>query len=87
MWHALAQFLAALLGFVWSFFPVVPLAQAESNMGQAAWNSLIQWAGLFGMVLDYNFLTSCMVVIVAWRSFWLAVRIWRTVLELIPFAG
>lgn len=87
MWHALFQLLADVLSGVWSLFPVVPLAQAETAMGPKAWSTFVQWMGVFGMVIDYQFLVSLIAVMVAWRGFWLAVRIWRTVLELIPMMG
>lgn len=61
-----------------------PLGILASNGNPAPWVDAMAVVGLY---VDLPFLFLALSVLFAWKLIWLVVRLWRTVLEIIPMMG
>lgn len=93
IWWYLATLLAYVLSFALSQLPVVGPASGAyalalfSNLTAPTMNAIIGGLSLFGLFVDMPVFWTCAAVALCWKLIWLTVRVWRVILELIPFVG
>lgn len=93
MWHAIAVMLAAAIGGFWNIFPTTGTGAAANaqalliGLPAPYLNWIVGALSIFGLFIDMNVLWACIACALLWKLGFLFLRLWRIVLELVPFAG
>ena len=88
MFLLIGQLIGTVIGAILSVLPSSSgAAGAYGGLPHPVIQALVGAGAVFGLFIDLPVLFVCLGIVLAWRLFWLAVRVWQIVLSVIPCAG
>lgn len=86
-WYYLILFFSNLLLFLLGGGGPFGILLTIDSVPTPVWSTLTELLGYFSYWIDFGTMFSCLAIVFGWRYFWLLMRFWRIVLEMVPMLG